>query len=264
MTSAEITESRAGGSGGRLQAISRVARPVVLTLLGLGLAAVGVIAVFQTENDTGAAALVTVGVLTVVFAAVSDRLESLRYGDLELVLRRKAKEAAARGDVDEAEALRRAADSLAQRVNKVASSYATVRQTLPSGPERTAEMERITAEAARDAHAADLDPQKVLSLLWTGSEGERIWALGVLLERPELATTRGVLEAVLRPDQMFDQWAALRLAEAFVALPNTRTWARERIAKAVRAQVDTGELGEDEGCHLAAQRVLNLTDRLTR
>jgi hypothetical protein len=66
-------------------------------------------------------------------------------------------------------------------------------------------MERITREAKRDAHAADLDPRKVLNLLWTGSEGERIWALGVLLERPDLATTRAVLDAVLRPDQMFDQ-----------------------------------------------------------
>jgi len=34
--------------------------------------------VFDTENGTGAAALVTVGVLIVLFAAVGDRLESLR------------------------------------------------------------------------------------------------------------------------------------------------------------------------------------------
>jgi hypothetical protein len=114
---------------------------------------------------------------------------------------------------------------------------------MPASPERTAKMDRIIAEAKRDAHAADLDPEEVLSLLWTGSEGARVWALGVLQERPELATTRAVLEAVQRPDQMFDQYHALVLAERFMSLPTTRTWARERIAAAVRAQLESGALG---------------------
>jgi hypothetical protein len=176
----------------------------------------------------------------------------------------KANEAAARGDIDKAEVLRRAADALDQRVNRVASSYAAVRRNLPSGPERTAAMERITLEAKRDAHAADLDPRKVLNLLWTGSEGERIWSLGVLLERPDLATTRAVLDAVLRPDQMFDQEKALRLAEALIALPTTPIWSRERIAKAVRTQITAGELGDDQYTHATARRVLDLADRLAR
>jgi hypothetical protein len=51
--------------------------------LGLGLAAGGVIAVFETENGTGSAALVTVGVLMVLFAAVGDRIESVKYGDIQ-------------------------------------------------------------------------------------------------------------------------------------------------------------------------------------
>ena len=265
MASADDTPARGGTRRDRIQAAGRTARPVALTLLGLGLAAGGVIAVFETENGTGSAALVTVGVLIVLFAAVGDRIESVKYGDIQIgFLRKKANEAAARGDIDEAEVFSRAADALDQRVNRVASSYAAVRRTLPSGPERTAAMERITREAKRDAHAADLDPRKVLNLLWTGSEGERVWALGVLLERPDLATTRAVLDAVLRPDQMFDQEKAFRLAEAFIALPTTPKWSRERIADAVRAHRKAGELGEDQYTHATAQRVLDLADRLAR
>jgi hypothetical protein len=227
---------------------------LALAVLGLALAATGVRAVFTTDSDTGAAALLTVGTILVLFAALGDRLTSLRYGDLELVLRDKADEAKRRGDVEAAEVLERAADTVGHRVARVARSYETVRGSMPAGPERTAMMDRIIDEAKRDAEAPDLDPEEVLRLLWTGSEGARVWALGVLQARPELATTRAVLEAVQRPDQMFDQYHALLLAERFVSLPATRKWARERIADAVQAQIR--KLGTNSSSHEAARRVL--------
>jgi hypothetical protein len=228
-----------------------------IAVLGLGLVAAGVVAVFVTESGTGAAALVTVGALLLFFAALGDRLESLRYGDLELVLRRKAEQAKNRGDLEAAKVLQQAADTVGQRVARVARSYSNMRADLRAGPERTALMEGIIAEARRDAHAPDVDRDDVLRLLWTGSEGARIWALGVLQERPDFATTRAVLEAVQRPDQMFDQYHALVLAERFVTLPATSRWARERVVTAVRAQVGSGALGSDRDCLEEAQRVLD-------
>jgi hypothetical protein len=93
-----------------------------LALLGLAMAATGVAAVFTTDSDTGAAALVGVGVILLLFAAAGDRLESLRYGDLEHALRRKADEAAERGDEQAARALRRAADTIGERVARAAQS----------------------------------------------------------------------------------------------------------------------------------------------
>ena len=148
--------------------------PSALAVLGLGLAATGVAAVFLAESDTGAAALLTIGVILVLFAAVGDRLESLRYGDFELVLRRKADEAARRGDIVEAKALQRAADTVAQRVARLARSYTTVRGSMPAGLQRTAEMDRIIQEAETNADRPDIDQEEVLSLLWTGSEGARV------------------------------------------------------------------------------------------
>jgi len=225
-----------------------------LAVLGLGLAATGVAAVFATENDVGAAALLTAGTLFALFAAFGDRLESLQYGNWEFRLRQEAREAARRGDVEDAKVLERAADIVGGRVARLARSYKAVRASMPAGPERTAEMDRIIAEARRDAHELDIDEEEVLRLLWTGSEGARVWSLGVLQERPELATTRAVLEAVQRPDQMFDQYQALVLADRFASLPTTRPWARERIAEAVQAQIP--KLGTDIPSNEAAKRVL--------
>jgi hypothetical protein len=227
-----------------------------LAVLGLGLAATGIVAVFTTESDTGAAALLGVGTILVLFAVLGDRLESLRYGDLELVLRRKADEAARRGDVEGAKALERAADTVSKRAARLARSYKSVRGSMPAGPERTELMERIIDEARKDAHAPDLDEEEVLTLLWTGSEGARVWALAVLQERPELATTRAVLEAVQRPDQMFDQYHALVLAELVISRSATEPWVRKRIAAAVREQYESGALGDDDDSIEAAERIL--------
>jgi hypothetical protein len=227
-----------------------------LALLGLGLAAAGVVAVFTTESDAGAAALLTVGALIVLFVSMGDRLESLRYGGFEIALRRKAEEFAGRGDFKTANLLKEAANALDERVTKVARSYEHARASMPAGDERTALMTRIINEAKRDAFEAGLDKEEVLSRLWTGSEGARVWALAVLEARPELATTRAVIDAVQRPDQMFDQFHALVLAERFISAPGTPRWTRERVVAAVKAHRDSGALGNDRDCLAAAERVL--------
>jgi hypothetical protein len=230
---------------------------LALAVLGLALAATGVRAVFTTDSDTGAAALLIAGMILVLFAAVGDRVESVRYGDLQLVLLRKADEREKLGDIEGAKALRRAAETVGQRATRLGRSYKAVRGSMPAGPKRTAMMDGIIEEAKKEAQTLDPDDQdEVLRLLWTGSEGARVWALGVLQARPDLATTRVVLEAVQRPDQMFDQYHALKLAASFVSYPDTRKWARERIAAAVQALLDSKALDKDAPSIAAARRVL--------
>ena len=234
-------------------------KPLVRTfvgLFGIGFAAAGVAAVFKTGNGAGAAALLGLGSLFVLLAAIGDQLQSLRYGDLELVLLRKADEAAVRGDVEAARTFRQAADTVGQRVERTARSYKAVRGGMPSGPARTGMMEQILQEARHDAHIGDVNDDEVLSLLWTGSVGARVWALAVLQERPELATTRAVLEAVQRPDEMFDQYHALVLADRFVSLSTTRAWARERVAAAVSVQLESGAFGSDRPCIEKAKAII--------
>ena len=249
-------ESRAARSRRREQFIA-----LALILLGLALAGTGVAAVFTTDSDAGAAALLGVGVLLVLFGAVGDRLESLRYGDLELVLRRKADEAEERGDVQAARVLRQAADTIGERVARAAKSYKAVRE-MPPGRERTTKLDQIVGEGKRAAYDREIDEEEVLSVLWTGSAGARAWALGVLQARPELATTRAVLEALERPEHMHDQYHALLLAKRFVALDTTDRWDRMRIADAVRDRRDSGALGTDANSLDEAETVLKRVDEL--
>jgi hypothetical protein len=229
---------------------------VALTVLGLGLLGAGVAAVFLAREGAGSAALLGVGAVLIFFGVVGDRLESLKYGDLEVALRRKADEAARRGDIEAAEVLQHAADTIGQRITQVASSYKSVRSTMPAGSARTARMEEIIEQARKDAYAPGVDQEKVLSLLWTGSEGARVWALGVLQARPELATTRAVLEALERPDEPFDHYHALVLAERFMAAPQASSRARKRVREAVMAQLDSGAFGTDTDRHALANRLL--------
>jgi hypothetical protein len=193
--------------------------------------------------------------LLVVFVALGDRLESLRYGDLELVLRRKAEEAEERGDLQSAKVLRDAADTVGERVARAAHSYKAVRRLKP-GQARTEKLDEIVEDGKRTAREREIDDEAVLSALWTGSAGARAWALGVLEERPELATTRAVLEALQRPEHMHDQYHALELADRFVALETTEPWARKRIADAVRSVRDSGALGTDQDSLSVAESVL--------
>jgi hypothetical protein len=256
------TETRSVGLSTTRQKLVSLA----LAVLGLALAATGVRAVFTTDSDSGAAALLTLGTILVLFAALGDRLESLRYGDLQLVLLRKADERRKLGDIEGAEVLKRAADTVGQRATRLGRSYEAVRGSMPAGDERTAIMESIIKEARKDAKALRADDQEeVLRLLWTGSEGARVWALGVLQVRTEFATTRAVLEAVQRPEQMFDLLHALILAERFVSYRPTRKWPRERIEAAVKALLEPDARGKDafdkdSSCRAVAKLVLQKVD----
>jgi hypothetical protein len=215
-----------------------------------------VAAVFTTDSDTGAAALLGVGVLLVLFGAFGDRLDSLRYGGLELVLRRKADEAEERGDPQAARVLRDAANTVGERVARAAHSYKSVRRMKP-GEERTAKLDEIVREGKLAAKEREVDEEEVLRVLWTGSAGARAWAFGVLQERPELATTRAVLEALKRPEHVHDRYHALVLADQFIREPTTEFWARERIADTVRDLRISGAFGTDQDSYDAADELLH-------
>jgi hypothetical protein len=236
--------------------MARWARSVALCVVGATLVAAGVLAIFMRGSDGGGAALLGVGTVLFLLSVFWERIDTLKYGELEVVLRRRANDAARKGDIEEARVLDQAADALSGRITEAARAYKLVRSTLPAGSDRTALMEGIVGEAKRSANAPDLEPEEVLRLYWTGSEGVRVWALGVLQARPELATPRVVLDAVRRPDYMFDQFHGLVVAAKYLEQPTIRPWTRERIEDAVRRQLDSGALGTDRDCLLLANQIL--------
>ena len=66
---------------------------VAVAALSVVLIAVGTAGVFETENGAGVAALLASGTVMLIVVALGERIETLRWGDVELTLRRKADEA---------------------------------------------------------------------------------------------------------------------------------------------------------------------------
>ena len=86
-----------------------------------------------------------------------------------------------------ARGLKAAADSLASRAAPIAGSYETVRSSMRAGPERTAAMEAEVARAREDARSGSFTAEDVVELFSNGTDGQRIYALGIMQEHPELA-----------------------------------------------------------------------------
>ena len=247
--------SRTAGATG-----SPIAIRVLVVALGIGMTGAGIAAVFLDRGNAGAAALIILGSVLVLIAALGEQLDSLRYGDLEVVLRRRAVEAEGRGDPETAAVLQNAADRIGSRISATARSYASLRTTLARGQARTEKMEEVLAEARQEARTSDLKQDDVLTAFWTGSEGARVWALGVLEEHPEMATTRVVLDAVERPDHAFDHYHALLLAQKWLELPTIDRRSRERVVTAVREQIRIGAIQVDGDRYELAQRILAVAD----
>jgi hypothetical protein len=200
---------------------------VVVAVIGVSLLAVGATAVFATENGTGSAALVSIGAVLLVAAGLWDRLESLEFAGAKLQLRiveqlrRRADEAEARGDHTVADALRAEAQALLDEARPVAASYEQLRQSLAPGPERTAKLEQRVAQARAAARGKGHEPAEVRQLFDSGSEGNRIYALGLMLEDARLRDFAIALDVIERSRSAFEQYYGLYLAQLMLpALTN--------------------------------------------
>jgi hypothetical protein len=227
---------------------------LAVAALSTGLIAVGAVGVFETDNGAGVAALLASGTVLLMVVALGERIESLRWGDVELTLRRKADEAAAAGDVRLERELRDAADTLARRAAPVAASYEAVRGSMGSGPERTRAMEAEIARAREDAISGRFDPGELASLFRDGREGQRVYVLGVLQERPELATAELVLDAIRGPRSPFEQYHSLLLAER--ALGHFSDAERAAVGSAVGRAAESWKFKRDSDRATVAQRIL--------
>ena len=69
-------------------------------------------------------------------------------------------------------------------------------------------------------------------------------------------TIRGLLEAIERPEDQFDWYQALLLADEYINLQSTRQWAIERICRVVQTQLDTQAYDKDRDCNSQAAVVL--------
>jgi len=191
----------------------------------------GAVAVFETNNGAGTAALLGVGLALLVIAAFGYRIVKLRGGGVEVELAQVAVRSAAahlevaatraelHGDDEAAAAFRAQAEAvldLAQLAAPAANAYERLRQTMESGYERTAKQQEIVDQARMAARARDHDPAEVRELFNSGKSGNRIYAIGLMQEDARLRDFAAMIEAIRGSRSAFEQYTALRLAEKMV------------------------------------------------
>lgn len=233
----------------------RKAGDIGVAALAVALIGAGGVAVFAVKNGTGAAALLAAGVALLALVVLRDRLETLRWGDLELTLRRQAEVAAAQGDHELERGLRAAADSLASRAAPIAGSYETVRSSMRAGPERTAAMEAEVARAREDARSGSFKAEDVIELFRSGTDGQRIYALGIMQELPDLAPFDVVLDAVRSPHSPFEQYHSFLVADGVVSRLTAAEM--ETLEIALRQQLQSRRLRRDSDRVSVANRILD-------
>lgn len=214
---------------------------VFMGLLGAGSFGAGVLAVFATENGTGAGVLLAFGGVLLVLALLGDRIESLEFGGAKLRLRAAAAERFAlaeeserRGDTATADRLRAEAQALLDAAGPIAADYRSVRGSMRAGPERTRALEEVVARARRLATEKPFEPAEVLRWLREGSEEERITALAMMQARRELRNFDAALETIEHSRSAFEQYHAMLLtAEMIDDLDAAQL---RRLAEAIKSQ----------------------------
>jgi hypothetical protein len=214
---------------------------LVLGALGAGSFGAGAVAVFVTQNGTGAAVLITFGGILMVLALLGDRIESFEFGGTRLRIRAAAAgrlaaaaESERLGDTATAARLRAEARTLLEAAGPIASDYRVTRDSMRPGRERTIAMSRLVAEAGQLAGDQPFDPAEVSRWLREGSEEERITALGMMLASPALRDFAAVLAAISASMSAFEQYHALRVAEQM--LDELSAAQRQDLAGAIEGQ----------------------------
>jgi hypothetical protein len=162
---------------------------------------------------------VSIGAALLLAAGLWDRLESFEFAGARMQmriverLRDRAAEAEVRGDVAVAAALREEARALLDEARPIAASYEQLRESLAPGPDRTAKLEGVVAEARAAAREKRHEPAEVRQLFERGTDGERMYALGLMQEDGRLRDFAVALEAIEDSRSAFEQYYALSLAE---------------------------------------------------
>ena len=119
---------------------------------------------------------------------------------------------------------------------------------------RTAALEAQMEQARAAARTGEFDGEEIEDLFRTGTEGERIYALAVLLEHPDLASSNLVLDGVRDSRSRFEQYYSLVLAD--LVEPRLAPEQKRTLQKVLRDQTDSGLVPADGDRGRVATRIL--------
>jgi hypothetical protein len=166
-----------------------------------------------------------------------------------------AEQAEAAGDEVVARRLREQALSTLRRAYPTAERYEELRRTMPRGPERTAELERIVQQGRQQS--GDFTAEQVRELFRTGEDGMRVYALGLMQGGDHVADLASILEAIEQSRSAFEQYHALVAAKQLV--PDLGETERHQLATAARRQrAEDGRIKPGTRRWMLAQELLDL------
>jgi hypothetical protein len=116
-------------------------------------------------------------------------------------------------------------------------------------------MEAEVARAREDARSGSFQREQVVELFRNGTDGERIYALGIMQEHPDLATFDLVLEAVRSPRSPFEHYHSLLLADRVAS--SLTAAEKETLEIALRQQLESRRLRRDSDRLSVANRIID-------
>jgi hypothetical protein len=230
-------------------------------LLGVGVFAAGGVAVFVTENGTGAAALLAIGAAFLVIAVLGDRIQSVELGGVNLTIRDMARqtlvlaqEAEQHGDMESAGRLR----TVAAELQALARGYRRLRGSMRASRERTRALEHVMAEARSLSQSGALEPADVVTWFNEGTAEARITALGLMQGNARLRDLEAALDAIDDPRSGFEQYHGLRLAEMMASelTPTQRAELTVVVERAMRSH----RVRRDSDRRTTGERILAALD----
>jgi hypothetical protein len=220
------------------------AQLVVAASAGIACLGAGAVATFVTSNGAGSATLIGAGLGLVVVAFLGNRVEFLKFGGVEAHLQvatqlyRSAQDLEARGHSEAAEELRAQADRLLLQSAPAARAYEEIRRTEPAGVGRMARLYETVHKAEQYSRDEKPSADKVRSLFLKGEEGDRIFAIVLMREDPNVADVGAILDAIANSRSAFEQYQALAAAERL--LPKLDPQSRGLLENALLNQTGPG------------------------
>ncbi|HWM09304.1 MAG TPA: hypothetical protein VNO82_08160 [Solirubrobacteraceae bacterium] len=223
-------------------------------VLGFAVFAAGAVAVFVTENGTGAAAMLAIGAAFMAFAALGDRIQSLELGGVKLTIRdlarqtyALAREAEHRGDDEAADRLR----AVAAELEALARAYRHLRGSMKAGDKRTRVLDDLVLETQSLAESGAFEAADVIRWFEQGTPEARITALALMQGNPRLRDFGAALDAIADSRSAFEQYHGLALAETMLDDLGTTDRAQLTVvteralrSRRVKTGTDRHELGE--------------------
>lgn len=204
------------------------AQRVVTATVGVLAGGAGGVAVFETDNGIGSAALITVGLYCLV-ATVLDSFPRLKLGDSEIDptarrIARQAQRISLKAEEDAADAkeglwasVRVRNETLVspltdadldEEVRSLAAEYNQVRWTMPSGRARTRRMTDI-ADAMIARFRVIGAPASVERLLNDDDRGVRLAGISAMHAAPQTDAISALVRVCVTPDKPFNEYRAL-------------------------------------------------------